>query len=376
MPSASYDRLDVLQWLVIEKGLDLEARDGRNRNVQRVAEASRALSTASWIRKYNASKTISSFISLNLQRIQAFQKHRKIKRSVTLIQRAIRGYNTRKIYSEALFKRLEGSQRFNAIWEATLRLLRDQRQDIYGWEAVRAQTRDISRGDIDRDTIEKLNDALSKTVLEDDKDDIILDDQTYLHSTEESTSLGGPYHQQANDTKWANMFQVTSHVVKFLKSGDPLYRSFFVRRMQQLASGDRSRILQKRLKGSESTIYETYLEQKSGFRILWTEEGDTIVVWFVAKHKSVSRLMRLIDDAKSRSARQKMPESLLNDGSEAPAENILLDVSNAPLKIYDLSFHELDDVTKASWTPQLHLTDEERQVVEADGTVLLLGRSG
>ena len=31
---------------------------------------------------------------------------------------------------------------------------------------------------------------------------------------------------------------------------------------------------------------------------------------------------------------------------------------------------------KESWTPKLHLTDEERDIVEAEGTVLVLGRSG
>ena len=100
------------------------------------------------------------------------------------------------------------------------------------------------------------------------------------------------------------------------------------------------------------------MEQKSGFRILWTEEAGTIVVWFVAKHKSVSRFMRLIDDAKSRSARQQFPEDLVKDEDQRPAtaKNILLDVGNAPLKVYDLNFNALDDVTKESWTPQLHLT--------------------
>ena len=87
--------------------------------------------------------------------------------------------------------------------------------------------------------------------------------------------------------------------------------------------------------------------------------------------------MRLIDDAKSRSARQQLPEALVKeDCQRPPADNILLDVGNAPLKVYDLNFNALDDVTKESWTPQLHLTEEERSVVEADGTVLLLGRSG
>ena len=53
-----------------------------------------------------------------------------------------------------------------------------------------------------------------------------------------------------------------SHVVKWLKQGDKKYKTFFVRRMQQLANGERSRILRKRLKGSATTIFETYLEQK------------------------------------------------------------------------------------------------------------------
>jgi hypothetical protein len=154
--------------------------------------------------------------------------------------------------------------------------------------------------------------------------------------------------------------------------------------MRQLASGERSRILQKPLKGSQSLIYETYLEQKSGHRILWTEENGTIVVWYVAKHKQVSRLMQLIDDSKSRSARQQMPETLVSElqnesllEQHEPKKEILVDIfRNVPLKIYDVSFTTINDITKESWTPKLHLTDEERDVVEAEGTVLVLGRSG
>jgi hypothetical protein len=174
-----------------------------------------------------------------------------------------------------------------------------------------------------------------------------------------------------------------SHVVKFLKQGDPKYKTFFVRRMQQLANGDRSFKTHKRLKGSHSTIFEAYLEQKSGHRILYTEEGSSIVVWFVAKHKEVSRLMRLMDDAKNRSARQQLPQSLMsdlqNEGliTQQQKEEVLLDVfGNVPLKLYDVHLGSIDDITKEAWTPTLHLTEEERDVVETEGTVLLLGRSG
>ena len=154
--------------------------------------------------------------------------------------------------------------------------------------------------------------------------------------------------------------------------------------MQQLADGERSRILQKRLKGSSQCIFETYLEQKSGFRILWTEEGDSIVVWFVAKHKEVSRLMRLIDDSKNRTARQRMSHELISDfrnenlvRQSTQKDGVLLDVfGNVPLKLYEATFHSINEITKDSWTPKLHLTEEERDIVETEGTVLVQGRSG
>jgi len=152
--------------------------------------------------------------------------------------------------------------------------------------------------------------------------------------------------------------------------------------MEQLGLGERSRILQKRLKGSQSTIFETYLEQKSGFRILWTQEGTSIVVWFVAKHKDVSRLMRMIDDCKSRTARQQISQSLISDLQNenlvtTQNNGVLLDVfGNVPLKLYEVKFHSISDIANDLWTPILYLTDEERDVVEAEGTVLVLGRSG
>ena len=175
--------------------------------------------------------------------------------------------------------------------------------------------------------------------------------------------------------------------------------------MQQLANGERSRILRKRLKGSATTIFETYLEQKvrknsteihlarghrshsfkSGFRILYTEEGDTKVIWFVSPHDKVSRLMKLIDDAKTRTARQQVvPEeviaSLQHDrlipNSQTRREVLLDVVGNVPLKVYDVNHMNLEEIATSSWVPRLHLSDEELRVVEEPGTVLLLGRSG
>lgn len=95
--------------------------------------------------------------------------------------------------------------------------------------------------------------------------------------------------------------------------------------------------------------------------------------------------MKLIDDAKSRSARQRIPDNVLRDIESGdfhsePTQNskeVLLDaLGNVPIKLYDVGIGDIDDIVSASWAPRLHLTDEERHVVEAKGTTLLLGRSG
>ena len=52
-------------------------------------------------------------------------------------------------------------------------------------------------------------------------------------------------------------------------------------------------------------------------------------------------------------------------------------LGNVPMKLYDVTKDHMDDIiSNPSWKPQMHLTEEERSVVEAKGTVLLLGRSG
>lgn len=94
--------------------------------------------------------------------------------------------------------------------------------------------------------------------------------------------------------------------------------------------------------------------------------------------------MKLIDDAKSRVRRQHLSEPLISQlrsdnllPQPTQREGVLLDVfGNVPLKLYDVNVNSIDDIIMKSWTPTLHLTAEERDVVEAEGTVLLLGRSG
>ena len=176
---------------------------------------------------------------------------------------------------------------------------------------------------------------------------------------------------------------ISSYVEKWIRQADGKFKGFLMRRLRQLYKGDRSRILAKRLKGStNTTIYETYLEQKSGHRVLWTENKDQVMVWYVAKHKAVSRLMALIDDSQNRSSRQRMslataiPDMNLDKGEEDDDVVILDPLGNVPLKVYEVHRDEMVKDVASTWVPRLHLTKEEREIVETKGTVLLLGRSG
>eukprot|EP00984_Skeletonema_dohrnii_P030927 scaffold22810_cov103-Skeletonema_dohrnii-CCMP3373.AAC.1 len=390
--SAAYDRVDLLEWLVVSEGIDLDALDAQHRTTLDVAKASKASLATKWIIERKAKAIIGSFLRRNYFHALRRRRLQKSKDAATLIQSVIRAYATRKIFANVLMRRMEESQHFAIVWGRVIASI-DNIATSTCWADIREQLVDIKVGLDDEmldDTDQKLSRAMEEAVQDEccGEDDELVPDESI---DSEERVPGGVVTNQAtrnlnnSSTQWLS-FQMSSHVVKFLQQGDKKYRSFFVRRMRQLASGERSRILQKPLKGSKTLIYETYLEQKSGHRILWTEEPFTpprIVIWYVAKHKQVSRLMQLIDDSKSRSARQQMPVTLVselqNEGLIPQNEkmNVLLDIfGNVPLKVYDVNFNSINEITKESWTPQLHLTDEERDIVEAKGTVLVLGRSG
>ena len=76
-----------------------------------------------------------------------------------------------------------------------------------------------------------------------------------------------------------------------------------------------------------------------------------------------------------------MPEDFitdeLDDKQTIGIKGVMLDaMGNVPLKLYDVSFNEIDAISDKAWKPPMHLTKKETEVVQAKGTVLLLGRSG
>ena len=167
---------------------------------------------------------------------------------------------------------------------------------------------------------------------------------------------------------------LTSEVLKWLRmQKDKTYRQLFHKRIDQLARGLESYCLSKRLKGSVHGAFETKLNK--GQRIIWTQRGKDRMIWFVCKHDKISRCCELIDRSYDRVIRSDTFASI--GGKEEEPEMLANPISNVPLKIHAV---EVDDLVRllddTDWTPPLHLTPTEQDIVSREGTVLLIGRSG
>jgi hypothetical protein len=75
-------------------------------------------------------------------------------------------------------------------------------------------------------------------------------------------------HHAYMDALPTDTIELSQSTLKWLDKADGKYRKLFCRRLEQLASGERSYALSKRLKHCQHPIYETKLD--AGQRVLWT----------------------------------------------------------------------------------------------------------
>lgn len=245
--------------------MNLDSLDERQRTPLQVAEASKAASTAEWISNWQAQLKIQRFTRRHCQKMLARRRKERFNTCATVIQKNARGRFARKCYHGPILLRLEESQRFAEIWTAAIKqvpLSACATSSV--WESIQDKI-DMKKADlVDAegnlcDTDKTLFAALSEAMEYGHKGEEGIDDVNYDDNAPNAKDSNHTFNGReiTDKDQWLS-FQVTSHVVKFLKNGDNKYKGFFVRRMLQLAKGDRSRILQKRLKGSSSIICECY----------------------------------------------------------------------------------------------------------------------
>lgn len=174
--SAAYDRVDLLEWLVFTKEMDIKSMDGQSRTVLDIAKASKATSSTKWITELEARRTIASFTQQNYHRLLAVRKHQRIKKATTSIQTIYRGYMIRKLYSGILVQRLEESQRFSAIWGHVIQQYNgiNSNKEPLNWSSIRESVSDINQVEFTyddsyfEDTDEQLSKALEGALQLDD----------------------------------------------------------------------------------------------------------------------------------------------------------------------------------------------------------------
>ena len=407
--AATHNRTDVLEWLLKKVNIDINVQDNCGNTPLQMAEKSNATAAVDWIQKHQASVGICAFITRNHRRkIACLEKKRRLSCIISL-QSTWRGYISRRLNQGQLLLRLVDARRYKEIWNKVENVLNLCYHSFDGdhssWEYLKKKRYDMLRT-IDQDGkeyVELAKEQHEKIVgssvaaarhsmeageYDEEEDEIRCESSSNpLFSIEKIETP----HQNNSTIKHFHI-KLTKEVLKWIKASDEKYKSFFIRRIGQLAAGDQSRILRKSLTGCKMAIYESYLEQKSGQRILWTEfrenNASGILVWYVAKHKSVSRLVRLIDEAESRTNRRRLisasclfeiPSNKQADVSMLHFESnrVLLDpLGDIPLKMHQLEVNEISKLAINDWQPPMHLTAEERNCVEKLGTVMLLGRSG
>ena len=174
--SAAYDRVDLLEWLVLTKGMNIKSMDGQSRTVLDVAKASKAASSTKWITELEARRTIASFTQQNYHRLLAVRKQQRLTKATTSIQTLYRGYMIRKLYSGILVQRLEESQRFSAVWGHVIHQYNgiNSKKEPLNWSSIRESISDINQVEFSyddnyfEDTDEQLSKALEGALQVDD----------------------------------------------------------------------------------------------------------------------------------------------------------------------------------------------------------------
>ena len=419
--AAACGRVDVLDLIGRKFPDQMDQLDKSGRSVEEIAKLNGSPDLICWVEQRAAGARLGTLLSAQYRKIHAVRdKNMKLKR-LTRVQGVWRGLVIRKVYRSRIEARLRERMRYNLFWSRLVSKLDSELKGANSWDLLKQDRYNLARN-IENlmenmeeygDTFKLLDEAGEEAFYEsDDEDqgantaaldgDTIATKDTTAEEKKEEEGVSGESESEAEDlTPLPGELQdsdfdrplppmdnikLTKEVLKWIRTTESKYVKLFLRRIEQLAAGQRSRILQKNLVGSATTIYETYLEQKKAQRIMWTpciEDGKhSILVWYVAKHKEVSHLMELIDQAQKRSSTifvsaKTLYADLSEDTLMIDSSEIFLDpIRDVPLKLHQVPRSDIRKLQSASWVPALRLTPEERVCVEKDGTVLLLGRSG
>jgi hypothetical protein len=136
--AAAYNRVDILEWLLAVKEMDLNDIDDQYRSILDVAKASKAVAAGTWIRERKAREVLSGFVGKYWRRHLAIIRKDRMISAATILQALLRGRLARKSFRGKLLMRIDESQRFRTVWGPALELLSRVRVDTPSWASIRS----------------------------------------------------------------------------------------------------------------------------------------------------------------------------------------------------------------------------------------------
>ena len=400
--AAVSNRRDVVEWLMYEMGVDPNRLDEDGQSAVHLAKQAGSHDAAHVLELAVACDKIARF---SQKQFRMRKQHRMFRRAVSAaraIQAKYKSWLVFRTTRTLVDNRLGERQNFLRIWGPVVKVLAHQQAQSPlpppCWVTLKNSLFDFSRvfecqeDETRQALVEATKSAVACPGSEDTgqgEDGRIFDEEIADDGVEDAEgSTFRAEFETTCDAQSLDNVMLTAEALRWYKHADPRLSILFLRRLQQLAAGERSRILNKHLVGSKNfSIFETYLDQgRTALRILWTECRETdglrgILVWYVSKHKHVSKYMVQIDEAAMRLNRQPRSARSLFEGDEEDvmlldSDTVLLDpMGSTPLKIHEADIRQLASKECLDSLP-LRLTSAEKAIIEKSGSVLVLGRSG
>ena len=251
-------------------------------------------------------------------------------------------------------------------------------------------------------------DPTEKTGVEDDSEDDSNSEDEYQDGDAGGEGEDSALADNIMLSSIPENIELTKYAFEWVQRADPHLVSMFIKKIKLLAEGPGAwqrnrRGMSKALKGQQFTPSRYPVRRaklNKGMRILWQERGailkneatapragkEAILVWYIVKHDAISTKLGDIDrcfhrmniDDSEASMAAAFKGGLSSAGRHKTIPEVLLDPSgNTPLRVFDVMVHELPQLeAMRKWVPPMRLTAKEETIVNTDGLVTILGRSG
>lgn len=377
---------NILRWLVVDNGLDVDSVDSKGRT------------TFECVEKMPKSANEKIIIELNKLKAMKEENTKNFDKVMIRFKSYVRGYLVRKILADTV-KELSGDH--YGPWKSVVthlylfdlansklslpsaevrrcRVIVSSLEYWSSWSDLRAKDSMIVTPYIEPE--------LSNI----DTTDTVVDDEDYLADSSVTnefnnvtllTPVSAPDSLSSSvAVRYDTEIHLSHAVLTWMRqmAGNRLVY-VFSQRVEQLAQGDRSYCLSKPLKhcpaGLRFTLFETKLD--AGQRILWTDRESerkssskpSILIWYVSKHDKVSHYVSLIDQSFCRLNIHSPGMSSVSHASGSVTsstsasfdfdDQVLIDpIGINILKTYVVNVSSLKCIHEDDWTPPLRMTNQ------------------